>query len=608
MATLAILLEPSDVAILPWAAQAAMAVGKPLFVLCVSKGMTGQLDLVSAEKRPPDTPPLVTAALEAVGALEKHEIDVHDCRGPDVRRAALDAIAELDAVRIVLRAAPEQKGLLGAGNSERIARAAPCEVLVIDGGSLPDARPTRVLVPQFGGGGEQAMLAALRGLASTEVPVLAVPDPEHLPRSRRVFARLCDRVQPERRQRLSQLEPKDAPVEATLSALLEDGDLVFLDANEGRQVPKHIARIATLRRTRPDVACAIALLRAADARGPGRLERLFERLRTHAPRLDRDQRKDLYSRVEAGGTLSADFVVMLALSTGIAALGLIQSSTATVIGAMLVAPLMTPLVAVGLAIVQGNLRMLQAALRAVGVGVVGGLLVALLIGALSPWDELSTEVLARGAPNLLDLGIALLSGMAAAYALARPGLSGTLVGVAIAVALVPPLAAAGIALMRGHPHVALGAIILFLTNFVAIILGTALMFAFFGLRVQRRDDSGQAWVRGAVMTLVLATLAVSAPLAQNLAAQMRQGASRPLAKPLGPALRQELLARIDLEPRAEVVLLGQTTDEDQPTVQIVLALPGRVPPSLRADLRAIVSGHLGPEAAVEITALRSADE
>ena len=166
--------------------------------------------------------------------------------------------------------------------------------------------------------------------------------------------------------------------------------------------------------------------------------RWSQRLLGSFPRLDREGRLELLERIEAGARGDTDFVVMMALAATLASLGLLEDSTAVVIGAMLVAPLMGPLVAAGLALVQGNARLFRTGVGVTSLGLGLGFAISLVVGVLNPGFEPAMEIEARGAPDVLDLGIALASGMAAAYAMGRPKLAVTLAGVAIAAVLASP--------------------------------------------------------------------------------------------------------------------------------------------------------------------------
>ena len=238
-------------------------------------------------------------------------------------------------------------------------------------------------------------------------------------------------------------------------------------------------------------------------------------IRSKVPQIDRERRVKLVDNLQLNSQFNFDFGALISLSTLIAALGLVRDSGAVVIGAMLVAPLMTPLVAMGFALVQGNLKLIRSALRSVA----WGFAIALLIGAsiglmlrlLAPGLEISNEMANRGSPNFLDLVVALASGVAAAYAMGRPNLISALPGVAIAAALVPPIATSGLALTMGDLALAGGASLLFFTNIVAIVLGTAITFWSVGISTRISEGRpAQIWPRywliGFVILSILLTL------------------------------------------------------------------------------------------------------
>ena len=209
-------------------------------------------------------------------------------------------------------------------------------------------------------------------------------------------------------------------------------------------------------------------------------------------------------------------MALISLSTAIATLGLIQNSTAVVIGAMLVAPLMTPLLGAGLALVQANLPLLREASKAISLGFLSALTIGFVLGYGVPDVQLTAELQARGGPNLLDLGIAFLSGIAAAHCVARPNLSAALPGVAIAAALVPPVATTGVSVAIGEYANARGAALLFATNVVAIILGASFCMYAGGVRRSKEIDSAVLAAKRITMALVLAILMLCIPLGSLL--------------------------------------------------------------------------------------------
>jgi len=326
------------------------------------------------------------------------------------------------------------------------------------------------------------------------------------------------------------------------------------------------------------------------------------------PHLEREERRTLAEKLQEGAVWNPNFGVMLACSVVIAGLGLLQNSPAVVIGAMLVAPLMTPLIATGLALVQGNVRLLKEATKAMGIGTVLSLFIGILLQWLTPGNELTLELLARTTPNILDLCIAVFSGVAAAYAVSRPELSGALPGVAIAVALVPPLAACGIALGAGEWAAAEGTGILFLTNLVAIVLGSAAVFWLHGLHILRGEGQWSVMMVRIITGLVLAAVILTAPLGYQLAEQLAEGQVRPIAYPVSPALHASIRNRIDREDGVELIMAARAGAVRRLDVGILLSSESKVSPAFISELENIVADYLGEEIKTEVWAVQAAKE
>jgi len=175
------------------------------------------------------------------------------------------------------------------------------------------------------------------------------------------------------------------------------------------------------------------------------------------------------------------FGILIVLSTMIAAFGLLADSVAVVIGAMLVAPLMTPILGTAVSLLLTEADRLVASARTVAAGAAGAIAVGWFIsfigsGGITP-SNLPGEVLGRTAPGLLDLGIAIAAGLTGGYLMVDRKAAASAAGVAIAVALVPPLAVVGICLELGAYKLAAGALLLFSTNFVAIVMAASAMIA-----------------------------------------------------------------------------------------------------------------------------------
>jgi uncharacterized hydrophobic protein (TIGR00271 family) len=186
--------------------------------------------------------------------------------------------------------------------------------------------------------------------------------------------------------------------------------------------------------------------------------------------------------VDLGDTRAklSQFWVLLVLSATIAAGGVVGDATPAVIGAMIVAPLGTPIYGVALATVIGSARNLRAALLLLIGGILVNVAIGIVVGLLTakrvPVDA-NPQIVGRTAPSLLDLTVAIATGVAGSFALTRRDVSNILAGVAIAISLVPVLAVVGITLGAGRLDLAWGALLLFLTNVAAILVAGALVFS-----------------------------------------------------------------------------------------------------------------------------------
>jgi uncharacterized hydrophobic protein (TIGR00271 family) len=162
--------------------------------------------------------------------------------------------------------------------------------------------------------------------------------------------------------------------------------------------------------------------------------------------------------------------LLLPLSAVIASAGVVSDSTATVIGAMIVAPLMTPILGIVLSVVLADGPNLRRSLVLVGNGAAAVVSLAWILGLLVPYPVVaatSSQVASRISPRIVDLVAALATGAVGSVALARSDISDALPGIAIAISLVPPLVVVGLTLESGAPHQALGSLLLFITNVVA---------------------------------------------------------------------------------------------------------------------------------------------
>ena len=189
--------------------------------------------------------------------------------------------------------------------------------------------------------------------------------------------------------------------------------------------------------------------------------------------------RGILEQVEQDASFTFNFCFMIVVAGGIATIGLLLNSPAVIIGAMLISPLMGPIVGSGMAIATLNVELGRRSLRTLALGTAAAVAFTALIVLLSPVTELTPELLARTRPNLFDLVVAMLSGAAGGYALIR-GRGGAIVGVAIATALMPPLATIGYGLVTERWLVARGALLLLVTNMAAISLTVAAVAEWYG--------------------------------------------------------------------------------------------------------------------------------
>lgn len=218
-----------------------------------------------------------------------------------------------------------------------------------------------------------------------------------------------------------------------------------------------------------------------------------------------DEFRDLFKSLKDAAVLSRNFLVLMVMSSVLALLGLYADSTPVIIGAMILAPLMGPIISLSMGLARGQLVLIRESMKTLTIGIGLALLCGITLSSWLPLRQLTAEMTARLTPNLLDLGVAIVSGMAGAYANAREEVAKSLAGVAIAVALVPPLCVVGIGLGWMDKEVIWGATLLFITNLVGISVAASLTFLWLGFAPFRLARTG-------LMASLLLLAIVSIPL------------------------------------------------------------------------------------------------
>ena len=233
---------------------------------------------------------------------------------------------------------------------------------------------------------------------------------------------------------------------------------------------------------------------------------------------------EIHQEADESRQFDVVYFAMLVLSSLIALLGLLLNSPAVIIGAMLIAPLMGPILACGLALTAADWNIGKKAARNVALSVVEAIVITALATRLSPLREVTPEIMARVNPNLMDLLIALFSGIAGTLALGSRKTAMTILpGVAIATALIPPLATIGYGIGTAQWPIASGALMLFLTNFAAIVLSAGLVFLVIGVRPQNAVADRQHFIaRYRIAIAVLLVMGLSVPLMRTLLSAAQQ--------------------------------------------------------------------------------------
>ena len=528
--------------LIPWGIHFALADHTDLLIVCPrkSKGKRAWKNLEFSEKEGRSLYQSVFAELEKIdpSRVVMKEAIADGEESTDMDRVAIETreliatapedafVEEIDNLDVRLVLLPAFAPVKGSNETDmrwhqKVFRAAPCQVAVVKGSVPTGEGASRILVASEGETDSDQKLAVARGLqlAKTveagQVELLYVrPDDDEV--AVEIAETHLSQLAKTKQDKSLEIVPRSILADSLFDGIRQIPELDFDVLLVGTRKEKVIRSLfLDLDPGTQKAASSIVVVRAAVPLTVRVWGGVTLWIRSKVPQIDRERRVKLVDNLQINSQFNFDFGALISLSTLIAALGLVRDSGAVVIGAMLVAPLMTPLVAMGFALVQGNLKLIRSALRSVAWGFAIALLIGASIGLMlrlfAPGLEISEQMADRGSPNFLDLIVALASGVAAAYAMGRPNLISALPGVAIAAALVPPIATSGLALTMGDLALAGGASLLFFTNIVAIVLGTAITFWCVGISTRMSEGRpAQIWPRywliGFVVLSILLTL------------------------------------------------------------------------------------------------------
>lgn len=465
----------------------ASALRRPVLVLNVQRA-TGD----APQETAPDDPAAWPALAKALDTLSEAGIETGwlVCQAGDVGRAIRAVAAQVRANTIVLGWHGRLRTADGTVANVTLKHVLqdPLADVVVVGGATP-RRFDRILAPYASG--PHSELALQLGLALARRAAEASPPVAPLTALNVVSSQAAGPSKGAlraRQQALNGIDPgfvqtlevsDDDPAAGILAELERGYDLVIMGTSREEVIDQVL--FGVLPQQVADESNAPVIVVRKHSRLAPRLARRAWHLAFDAlPTLTPHEQAEVSAAIRKGATAQADFYMMISLSTIIAALGLLLNSPAVIIGAMLVSPLMSAIIGMALAIVHGDQSLLLKSARTSLAGILAAVTIGVLIGWLVPIATTTPEVMARTQPSLLDLFVALAAGAAGAYALCRKEVAASLAGVAIAVALVPPLATVGITLALQEWRLAAGAALLFATNLVAIAASGAIIFLLLG--------------------------------------------------------------------------------------------------------------------------------
>lgn len=273
------------------------------------------------------------------------------------------------------------------------------------------------------------------------------------------------------------------------------------------------------------------------------------------------------------------YLILIVGSCAIATFGLLSNSTAVIIGAMLIAPLMLPIRGLALGALIGNVSLFRQGALSVTIGTLVAVAMSWMLGVLVALPSYGSEILARSEPNLLDLGIAVAAGAISGYAKVEPKIAGSLAGTAIAVALMPPVCVIGLGLAKADWSLSTGASLLYLTNLLGITLSCMLTFLMAGYTQFRHARKALSWA--AVLTVLLLI-----PLGLSFARLVRHAQ-------LQTSLEQALLNRTVTFQRLELLRTNVDWLSNPPVVRLNVRAKDPVTPRQVQLLEKFISREMG---------------
>ncbi|MBH8576598.1 DUF389 domain-containing protein [Nostocaceae cyanobacterium CENA369] len=292
-----------------------------------------------------------------------------------------------------------------------------------------------------------------------------------------------------------------------------------------------------------------------------------------------EQIQQLHTDLLAESNLDSSYITLIIGSCAIASFGLLSNSSAVIIGAMIIAPLMLPIRGLAFGALQADIILFRKGVIAVAVGTVMAVVIAYCLGLFLGIPSYGSEVLARSRPTLLDLGIAVVAGGISGWAKVEPKISGSVAGTAIAVALMPPVCVIGLGLAKGNWELSLGATLLYMTNLLGISLSCMLIFLVAGY-------TSFAQARKPLILTAVLTAILLIPLGVSFFRLIRQAQ-------LESSLQKALLNRTVTFQRLQLLNSSTNWLANPPVVRLSVRAKQPVTPRQVQLLEEFIKGQMG---------------
>lgn len=275
--------------------------------------------------------------------------------------------------------------------------------------------------------------------------------------------------------------------------------------------------------------------------------------------IDKERQKKVYHEIKESAQGDFDFFVLTIFSGIIITLGLVVDSSAVVIGGMLLAPLVWPILSLSLGIVKGRSKLIQDSAFTLLKSTLLIFVIAIIIGIISPSYALKgTEFLSRTSPTVFELFIALAAGFIGAFVIAYPKIGAAIAGVVVAAALVPPIAVMGVAVAHSNIGLAGGAFLLYLSNLIAVTFSASVLF-FIAKFKGPSSEKGQERMKSNMRWTLLFLLVLAVPLFLITSNTIRENKQQKIVREIVSAtIPEAVITSVNIDDKSEISIVNVT--------------------------------------------------